>query len=134
MRKSATTTKRMASGSKGTMNLHTKKDEAEAGLLAIKERREHSVKGRQATKSDKKTFADGTLFNKGPAAQAAAGDDQYPKVSTSLPVTSPHHVAFSATAPLDQRCVLHGNVDTAAQLHVCKGARGKGERILLRAV
>jgi hypothetical protein len=34
--------------------LHKKKDEAEAGLLAIKERRERAVKGRQATKSDKK--------------------------------------------------------------------------------
>ena len=40
-----------------------KKDEAEAALLAIKERRERAVKGRQATKSDKK------------AALAAAGND-----------------------------------------------------------
>ncbi len=71
----------------------------------------------------------------------AAGDDQYPKVSTSPPVTSPHPVAFSATAALDQRRVSHGTVDTAAQLHVCpfpraptRGARGKGERILLKGI
>ena len=102
--------------------LHKKKDEAEAGLLAIKERRERAVKGRQATKSVKK------------AALAAAGDDQYPKVSTTPPVTSPHPVAFSATAALDQRRVSHGTVDTAAQLHVCQGARGKGERILLNGI
>jgi len=74
-----------------------------AALLAIKERHERGVKGRQATKSDKKAFAAGTLINKGPAALAAADDDQYPKVSTSLPVTSPHPVAFPATAALDQR-------------------------------
>jgi len=58
-------------------------------------------------------------------------------VSTSLPATSPHPVAFSATAALDQRRVRHGTVDTAAQLHVCKGARGKelkGERILLKGI
>jgi hypothetical protein len=114
--------------------LHKKKDEAEAGLPAIKERRERTVKERQSTKSDKKAFAAGTLINKGPAAQAAAGDDQYPKLSTSLPVTSPHPVAFSATAALDQRRVRHGTVDTAAHLHVCKGARGKGERILLKGI
>ena len=75
----------------------------------------------EATKSDKK------------AALAAAGDDQYPKVS-SPPVTSPHPVAFSATAALDQRRVSHGTVDTAAQLHVCQGARGKGEHILLKEI
>ena len=49
-------------------------------------------------------------------------------------MTSPHPVAFSATATLDQRRVRHGTVDTAAQLHVCKGARGKGERILLKGI
>jgi hypothetical protein len=113
---------------------HKKKDEAEAGLLAIKERRERTVKGRQATKSDKKAFAAGTLINKGPAALAAAGDDQYPKVSTSPPVTSPHPVAFPATVALDQRRVSHGTIDTAAQLHVCQGARGKGERILRKGI
>jgi hypothetical protein len=113
--------------------LHKKKDGTEAGLLAIKERRERTVKERQA-KSDKKAFAAGTLINKGPAAQAAAGDDQYPKVSTSLPVTSPHPVAFSATAALDQRRVRNGSVDPAAHLHVCKGARGKGDRILLKGI
>ena len=91
--------------------LQKKKDEAEAGLLAIKERRERAVKGRQATKRDKN------------AALAAAGDDQYPKVSTTPPVTSPHPVAFSATAALDQRRVSHGTVDTAAQLHVCHAGR-----------
>jgi hypothetical protein len=100
--------------------LHKKKDEAEAGLLAIKKRRERAVKGRQATKGEKKALA--------------AGDDQHSKVSTSLPVTSPHPVALSATATLDQRRVRHGTVDTAAQLHVCKGARGKGERILLKGI
>ena len=70
--------------------------------------------------------------NKGPAALAAAGDDQYPKVSTSPPVTAPNPVAFPATVALDKRRVSHGTIDTAAQLHVCQGARGKGERILLR--
>jgi hypothetical protein len=48
-------------------------------------------------------------------------------------VTSPHPVTLSATATLDQRRVLHGTVDTAAQLHVCKGAR-KGDRILLKGI
>jgi hypothetical protein len=113
---------------------HKRKDEAETALLAIKERRERAVKGRQATKRDKKTFAPGTLIDKGPAALAAAGVDKYPKVSTSLPVTSPHPVAFLATAALDQRRVSHGTVDTAAQLHACQGARGKGERILLKGI
>jgi hypothetical protein len=73
-------------------------------------------------------------MNKRPAALAAAGHDQYPKVSTSLPVTSPHPVAFPATAALYQRRVSHGTVDTVAQLHVCQGARGKGERILLKGI
>jgi hypothetical protein len=89
--------------------LHKKKDEAEVGLLAIKERRERAVKGRQATKGEKKAFA--------------AVDDQHSKVSTSLPVTSPHPVALSATATLEQRRVRHGTVDTAAQLHVCRRTR-----------
>jgi hypothetical protein len=97
---------------------HKQKDDAEAKLQAIKESREGE--GRQATKGEKKAFA--------------AGDDQHSKVSTSLPVTSPHPVAFSATAALDQRRVRHGTVDTAAQLHVCKGARGKGECILLKGI
>jgi hypothetical protein len=100
--------------------LHKKKDEAEAGLLVIKERRARAVKGRQATKGEEKTFA--------------VGDDQHSKVSTSLPVTSLQPVALSATATLDQRRVRHGTVDTAAQLHECKGARGKGERILLKGI
>jgi hypothetical protein len=52
----------------------------------------------------------------------------------SLPATSPHLVAFSATASLDQRRVHHGTVDTAAKLHVCKGARGKGQLILLKGI
>jgi hypothetical protein len=105
------------------MNLNVctrRRYEAEAALLASKERRERAVKGRQATKGEKKAFA--------------AGDDQHPKVSASLPVTSPHPVTLSATATLDQRRVRHGIVDTAAQLHVCKGARGKGERILLKGI
>jgi hypothetical protein len=122
MRKNATTAKRLASGSQGhdeSECLHKKKDETEAGLLAIKKRRERAVKSRQATKGEKKALE--------------AGDDQHSKVSTSLPVTSPHPVTLSVTATLDQRRVLHGTVDTAAQLHVCKGAR-KGDRILLKGI
>ena len=105
---------------------HKKKDEAEAALKAIAEKR----KGRQPTTNEKKAYAAGALINKGPAA-AAAGDDQY----STRPV--PHqHVAFPATATLDQRHVCHGTVDTAAQLHVYghKGAGGKGERILLKGI
>ena len=49
-------------------------------------------------------------------------------------MTSPHPAAFSATAALDERRVRHGSVGTVAQLHVCKGARGTGERILLKGV
>ena len=37
---------------------HKKKDEAEAALQAIKERRERTGKGRQATQSEKNAFAD----------------------------------------------------------------------------
>jgi hypothetical protein len=51
---------------------YKKKDEAEAALQAIKERRERIGKGRQATQSEKK----------GPA--AAAGDDEYLSLSLSL--------------------------------------------------
>ena len=112
---------------------HKKKDEAEAALQAIKEKRERTGKGRQATQSEKKAFAAGALV-KGPAAarrlvRVAAGDDEYPK---SLPVSSPHAIAFSAAAVLDQRRVRHCTVDTAAQLHVCRGAHGKGQPILLK--
>jgi hypothetical protein len=112
---------------------HKKKDEAEAALQAIKERRERTGKGRPATQSEKKASAAGAVVNnKGPAAaRAAAGDDEYPK---SLPASSPHAIAFSAAAVLDQRRVRHGTVDTAAQLHVCKGARGKGQPILLKGI
>ena len=75
---------------------HKKKDEAEAALQAIKERRERTSKGRHATQSEKRAFAAGAIINKGPAAaQAAAGGDQYPK---SLPASSPHAIAFSAAA------------------------------------
>ena len=35
---------------------------------------------------------------------------------------------------LDQRRVRHGTVDAAAQLHVCKSTRGKGEGILLKGI
>ena len=78
---------------------HKKKDEAEAALQAIKEKRERTGKGRQATQSEKKAFAAGALV-KGPAAarrlvRVAAGDDEYPK---SLPASSPHAIAFSAAA------------------------------------
>jgi len=124
---------------------HKKKDEAEAALQAIKERRERTGKGRQATQSEKKAFAAGAVVNKGPAAalRPAAGDDEYPK---SLPASSPHVkfcfcknnkrmiIAFSAAAVLDQRRVRHGTVDTAAQLHVCQGARGKRQPILLKGI
>ena len=84
---------------------HKKKDEAEAALQAIKERRERTGKGRHATQSEKRAFAAGAIINKGPAAaQAAAGGDQYPK---SLPASSPHAIAYSAAAVLDQRHVRH---------------------------
>ena len=107
-------------------------------LQAIKERRERTGKGRQATQSEKKAFEAASVINKGPAAArapapswAAGGDDEYPK---SLPASSPHAIAFSAAAVLDQRRVRHGTVDTAAQLHVCRGARGKGQTILLEGI
>jgi hypothetical protein len=109
--------------SKGTMNLNVgtrRRMKQKPRLQVIKKRRERAVKGRLAAKGEKKSFA--------------ASDDQHSKVSTSLLVTSPHPVAFSATAALDQRRVCHDTVDTAAQLHVCKGARGKGERILLKGI
>ena len=111
---------------------HKKKDEAEAAFQAIKEKRERAGKNRQATKSEKKAFAAGAVVNKGPAAaRAVAGDDEYPK---SLPASSPHAIAFSAAAVLDQHRVRHGTVDTATQLHVCQGARGKGQPILLKGI
>ena len=47
---------------------HKKKDEAEATLQAIKERREYTGKGRQVTLSEKNAFAAGAVVNKGPAA------------------------------------------------------------------
>ena len=47
---------------------HKKKDEAEAALQAIKERREYTGKGRQVTLSEKNAFAAGAVVNKGPAA------------------------------------------------------------------
>ena len=105
---------------------HKQKDEAEAALQAIKERRERAGKGRQATKSEKKAFAAGALINKGPAALAAAGDDQYPNVSTSLRVylvTSPHPAAFSATAALDERRVRHGSVGLEQPLQALAAVR-----------
>jgi hypothetical protein len=46
---------------------HKKKDEAEAALQSIKERRERTGKGRQATQSEKKYLAAGAVINKGPA-------------------------------------------------------------------
>ena len=49
-------------------------------------------------------------------------------------MSSPHAIAFSAAAVLDQRRVRHGTVDTAAQLHVCRGAHGKGQPILLKGI
>jgi hypothetical protein len=107
--KNATTAKGLSRDSKGTMNLNVGTSKKKAKLQVIKERREG--KGRLAAKGEKKSFA--------------ASDDQHSKVSRSLPMTSPRPVAFSATAALDQRRVCHGTVDTAAQLHVCKGARGK---------
>ena len=106
----------------------------DAKLQAIKERR--GGKGRQATTSERKAFAAGAIVNKGPAASAAAGDDNYSCASTLPSSLARHPIAFSATATLDQRSVRHGTVDTAAQLHVCgqKGARGKGARILLKGI
>ena len=46
-------------------------DHTEAELQAIKERRERTGKGRQATQSEKKAFAAGAVVNKGPAAARA---------------------------------------------------------------
>ena len=43
---------------------HKKKDEAEAALQAIKEKRERTGKGRQATQSEKKAFEAGALVQK----------------------------------------------------------------------
>jgi len=48
--------------------------------------------------------------------------------------TTPHAIAFSAAAVLDQRSVHHGTVHTAAQLHVCRGVSGKGQPILLKGI
>jgi len=62
---------------------------------------------------------------------AQARDAEYPK---SQPASSPHAIAFSASAVLDQRRVRHGTVDTDAQVHVCQGARGKGQPILLKGI
>jgi len=62
---------------------------------------------------------------------AQARDAEYPK---SLPASSPHAIAFSAASVLDQRRVRHCTVDTAAQLHVCQGAHGKGQPILLKGI
>jgi hypothetical protein len=110
---------------------HKKKDEAEAALLAIKVRHERAVKGRQASKSDKKAFEAGTLINKGPAALSAADDNQYPKCLHNSSLL-PHPTLSSCQRQrpsLDQLRVSHGTVDTAAQLHVCKSSRGKGKRI-----
>ena len=80
-RKDATTAKRrrLARGSKGAMKSecwHKQKDEAEAALQAIKERRERAGRGRQA----------------------------------------------------------RGKPWRLVLFHVCKGARGKGERILLKGI
>ena len=108
--------------------LHKKRDEADAQLQAIKDKRN---KTRNATASEKKAYAAGAVINKGPAAAAAAaGADNYSACA------SHHPVAFSTTASLDQRHVPHGTVDTGAQLHVYghKGARGQGERILLKGI
>ena len=44
---------------------HKKKDEAEAALQAIKEKRERTGKGRQATQSEKKAFAAGSRSSGG---------------------------------------------------------------------
>ena len=44
---------------------HKKKDEAEAAFQAIKEGRERTGKGRQATQSEKKAFAAGAVVHKG---------------------------------------------------------------------
>ena len=54
-------------GHEGSECHHKKKDEAEAALQAIKERRERTGKGRQATQSEKKYLAAGAVINKGPA-------------------------------------------------------------------
>ena len=103
-------------------------------LQAIKERR--VGKGRQATMSEKKTFAAGVIINKGPAASAAAGGDNYSCAFKCPSLIARHPVAFSTTATLDQRNICHVTVDTAEKLHVCgrNGARGKWARILLKGI
>ena len=94
--RSATTARNLANGLKTMMNL-------------IKERR--AGKGRQAIMSEKKAFTAGAIIHEGPAASAAAGDDNYSCASTCLSSITRHPVAFSATAALDQRSVHHGTVD-----------------------
>ena len=105
---------------------HKKKDEAEAALQAIKEKRERTGKGRQATQSEKKAFAAGALV-KGPAAarrlvRVAAGDDEYPK-SLPHPMLSPFQQqrfltsATSATAPSTRPRSC-----TCAEAHAAKGS------------
>ena len=97
--------KRLASGSKDTENPN-----------AITRKR---MKQRQSFKPSRRGVS------------AQARDAEYPK---SLPASSPHAIAFSAASVLDQRRVRHGTVDTAEQLHVCQGARGKGQPILLKGI
>jgi hypothetical protein len=110
----------------------------------INEGREN--KGRQATKGEKKAFADGALVNKGPTALAADSTLRRLHVCVCVCVCVyygvfqrtcrqrleggegkacrltcdylPHPVAVSATAALNQRRAHHRTVDTAAQLHV----------------
>ena len=104
---------------------HKKKDEAEATLQAIKERREYTGKGRQVTLSEKNAFAAGAVVNKGPAA-AGRG-----LVMTSIqrvylrphPTLSPFQQqrflasAASVTAPSTR---LHSC--TCAKAHAAKGS------------
>ena len=114
---------------------HKKKDEAEAALQAIKERRERTGKGRQATQSEKKAFAAGALVQ-GPAAARRLVMTRIQRVYLRPPPTlSPFQQkrfltsAASVTAPSTRPRSC-----TCAEVHVCRGARGKGQPILLKGI
>ena len=109
---------------------HKKKDEAEAALQAIKERRERTGKGRQATQSEKKAFAAGALV-KGPAAalKGPAAGRRLVMMSIQRVYLRPHPMlspfqqqrfltsAASVTAPSTRQ-----HSCTCAKAHAAKGS------------
>ena len=109
---------------------HKKKDEAEAALQAIKEKRERTGKGRQATQSEKKAFAAGALV-KGPAAalKGPAAGRRLVMMSIQRVYLRPHPMlspfqqqrfltsATSATAPSTRPRSC-----TCAEAHTAKGS------------